>query len=113
MSIKIPDVWVKLKFISAEHGEVNKILAGWYGGYTNGDSWQINSGIASEEEFEQYYEFKGHSGSIYRCYKECERFSNLTSAMFISIKDDIEKHNNANPDDQVSMELVKYRKEVV
>tara|TARA_B110000977_G_C10853271_1_gene406646 strand:- start:360 stop:725 length:366 start_codon:yes stop_codon:yes gene_type:complete len=48
-----------------------KVLAGWSGGYLQGDSWRLNSGINLVFEHEDdYYEFHGHSGSVYRCHKD-------------------------------------------
>ena len=47
-----------------------RVLAGWSGGYTTGDSWRINSGIVEVNETDDYYYFKGSSGSEYRCNKE-------------------------------------------
>ena len=42
--MQTPDSWVVLK-ITAETGVIYKVLAGWSGGYLDGDSWRLNSGI--------------------------------------------------------------------
>ena len=42
------------------------------GGYGGGDSWRMNSGIKSFTEDDEYYYFKGLSGSVYKCYKQME-----------------------------------------
>ena len=63
-----PDNWVILKINSEV--PFYKLLAGWSGGYTTGDSWRMNSGIVSVAEDEEYYYFKGNSGSSYACHKE-------------------------------------------
>jgi len=47
-----------------------KVLGGWSGGYLQGDSWRLNSGITKVKEDGDYYEFYGESGSCYRCHKE-------------------------------------------
>lgn len=47
-----------------------KVFAVWRGGYTTSDSWRMNSGVISVTEDEEYFYFKGDSGSIYQCYKE-------------------------------------------
>lgn len=60
-----PDSWVVVKMDSGY-----KILAGWSGGYTTGDSWRINSGITEVEKDGDYYLFHGFSGSVYRCHKD-------------------------------------------
>jgi hypothetical protein len=59
-----------------------KVLAGWYGGYTGGDSWQINSGIVEIIEEELYYDVVGESGSVYRCPKHSEKLSGYTQGIF-------------------------------
>jgi hypothetical protein len=44
MSEYLPDNWVVLK-INHEGKTLYKVLAGWIGGYLNGDSWRMNSGM--------------------------------------------------------------------
>lgn len=63
-----PDNWVIIKIKGdAPH---YRVLAGWSGGYLNGSSWRLNSGITSVVEDDSYLLFKGSSGSVYRCHKE-------------------------------------------
>ena len=64
------DNWVVIKFNTEEHGIFYKVLVGTSGGYLDGDSWRMNSGITKVEEDEECYYFYGASGSRYRCYKE-------------------------------------------
>ena len=72
-----PDNWVIVE-IDNDGEPFYKVLAGWSGGYLDGDSWRMNSGITSIEAFETYYLIHGESGSIYQCYKNREklRFNN-------------------------------------
>ena len=63
-----PERWVILEVNNGKE-VINKVFAGWYGGYLDGDSWKLNSGNAKEEEFEDRWEFTGYSGSVYTCYK--------------------------------------------
>lgn len=63
-----PDNWVILK-IKGDDPHY-RILAGWSGGYTTGDSWRMNSGITRVEEDKEYFHFYGSSGSCYHCHKE-------------------------------------------
>ncbi len=67
-----PDNWVILKMDTPKDGIIYKVLAGWSGGYLDGDSWKMNSGITKVEEEGDFYLFHGHSGSIYKCPKESE-----------------------------------------
>lgn len=62
-----PDNWVILKFMGDDPHY--RVLAGWSGGYTTGDSWRMNSGITSVEETEDSFIFRGSSGSAYVCGK--------------------------------------------
>jgi hypothetical protein len=62
-----PDNWVVFFFnTKTPH---YRVLAGWSGGYTTGDSWRMNSGITSVTEDDHHYLFRGHTGSVYRCHK--------------------------------------------
>ena len=61
-----PDNWVVVKSPADGH---MRVLAGWFGGYTQGDSWRMNSGITKCEETEYTFEFYGSSGSVYSCDK--------------------------------------------
>lgn len=67
MSEYTPDNWVVLFFnTKSPH---YRVLVGWSGGYTTGDSWRMNSGITSVTEDDHHYLFHGHTGSVYRCHK--------------------------------------------
>ena len=64
----IPDKWVVIG-ITKKGQTVYKIFGSWAGGYLDGDSWKLNSGIESLTEDEDNYYFKGYSGSVYKCNK--------------------------------------------
>jgi hypothetical protein len=76
MSHYTPDNWVVI-FLKGDDPHY-RILAGWSGGYLDGDSWRMNSGIVRVEEDEYHFNFYGSSGSCYRCHKEayCLRMNN-------------------------------------
>lgn len=78
-----PNRWVVLE---ANNGKeiINKVFAGWYGGYLDGDSWKLNSGNVKEEEFDDRWEFTGYSGSVYVCYKNAYGMSAYMSQVFSS-----------------------------
>ena len=68
MSNYTPDNWVVIKMDGdAAH---YRVLAGWSGGYLDGNSWKMNSGIIRVEMDGNYYHFYGLSGSCYSCHKE-------------------------------------------
>ena len=67
----LPDRWVVVKIepndnLSNMH---YRVFASWKGGYLDGDSWKLNSGITEVVDGGKYYDFKGSSGSVYRCRK--------------------------------------------
>jgi V8-like Glu-specific endopeptidase len=63
-----PDNWVVI-FLNGDDPHY-RVLAGWSGGYTTGDSWRLNSGIVRVEEDKLFYYFYGSSGSCYKCHKK-------------------------------------------
>jgi len=70
MSDYTPDRWVVVK-ITTDKEMLYKVFACWYGGYAGSDSWKMNSGITEVVSTDEYYDFHGWSGSVYRCYKNC------------------------------------------
>lgn len=63
-----PDRWVILKITPNDTNKkpFHRVLAGWYGGFTQGEQWKINSGITKIEKLEdETYDVHGYSGSIY------------------------------------------------
>lgn len=71
MSDYTPDNWVIIKI---KEGKLDpgfyKVLAGWSGGYLDGDSWRMNSGISEIKVIGDYLEIWGYSGSCYTCHKD-------------------------------------------
>lgn len=63
--VEYPDNWVIIK-LSGDDPHY-RVLAGWSGGFTTGDSWKLNSGITSVDEDGHFYYFYGSSGSCYQC----------------------------------------------
>lgn len=76
-----PDNWVIVK-ITRPEGVVHKVLAGWSGGYLDGDSWRMNSGIVRAEVKDDYIHFHGQSGSQYKCHKDTQRLSMATIGIY-------------------------------
>ncbi len=71
----VPDCWVILKFTGPEYGVIHKVLAGGGGGYLNGYTWKLNSGITKVEvdndpKGRKFYIIHGISGSRYFCYED-------------------------------------------
>ena len=68
MAEYIPDGWVVVK-IDTEKETFYKIFGSWRGGYLDGDSWRMNSGVVRCEKEGKIYKFYGHSGSCYACHE--------------------------------------------
>lgn len=61
-----PDRWLLV-----ECGDLHRVFATWAGGYLDGDSWRLNSGIDTVEVDEDgNFLFHGYNGSIYKCHKD-------------------------------------------
>lgn len=60
----IPDGWV---IVRNKENKDYRVFGSWSGGYLDGDSWRINSGIADYVIDEGNIDFVGDSGSVYRC----------------------------------------------
>ena len=81
MSTYTPDRWVVVRITTKSGEVVDKVLAGWYGGFAGSDHWKLNSGIESVVEHSDRFEFYGYSGSLYVCYKHCYGLNSLTGSM--------------------------------
>jgi len=82
-----PDSWV---IIRVKETGLYKVLGGWSGGYLQGDSWRMNSGIVRVEEGEGYWLMHGHSGSIYRCDEKSYGLRMSTTGIYMKIKDKVD-----------------------
>jgi len=77
MSTYTPDVWVVLE-ITTPKETLQKVFAGWYGGFAGSNSWKLNSGITAVRiDDEGHYEFDGYSGSTYCCHANNYHMSSL------------------------------------
>ena len=91
MTDYIPDNWVVLKIPTALYasGFYYKILAGWSGGYLDGDAWRMNSGITKCTYEKGYYFFYGSSGSCYICHEDSYTLRMNNSHIYEQIKDKV------------------------
>lgn len=80
-----PDRWVVLDIDDGKGNKLQKVFAGWYGGYAGSDSWQMNSGITKVVDEGEYFDFHGYSGSIYRCHKGAYGMSMYMGGVYNSI----------------------------
>ena len=61
-----PDIWQVIEITSPTE-TIYKVFATWYGGYTAGEQWKLNSGITQVNLQDNTVEFTGTSGSVYIC----------------------------------------------
>lgn len=87
MTEHYPDYWVLLEIPDEYSGEpLLKILAGWSGGYLDGDSWRLSSGVVDIKELDDAYLITNCSGSIYQCLKCTQKLGMATSGVYDNIK---------------------------
>lgn len=81
-----PDKWVILKIEHKDQEPIYKLLSGWYGGYLDGDSWRLNSGITAIKNGIGLTYITGSSGTEYKCYLNNEGVSSMMTEVIIQLK---------------------------
>ena len=66
MSTYTPDRWLVVSITNKTKTHY-RVFGTWGGGYLNGDSWKLNSGITKATFVDGVYHFEGSSGSVYEC----------------------------------------------
>lgn len=83
-----PDSWVVVKI---KENNFHKLIAGWSGGYLDGDSWRLNSGITRVEDAEDYWRFYGYnSDNCYVVHKDGYAMRMNMYGIYNRIKDQVE-----------------------
>jgi hypothetical protein len=85
MSNYQPHKWIVIKIVSPEKDTVYKVFGSWSGGYLDGDSWRLNSGITSVKVRGDILEFYGSSGSCYGCHKDSYGTNVYTAGILAAI----------------------------
>lgn len=81
-----PNKWAILKISPVDKEPWYRLFAGWYGGYTEGDSWRLNSGITGVELDGNFYLVSGESGSEYKCSLSGEGMSGYMESVLDSFR---------------------------
>jgi len=90
MSKYTPDYYMILEF-KTQKGTFYKVFGTWSGGYLDGDSWRLNSGITEiKVHANGIIDFFGASGSYYSVHKDCYGTTLYTGAI---LDDMVEKYN--------------------
>ena len=93
MSTYSPDKWQIIKLTNEEHGTHYRVFAVWFGGYLDGDSWKMNSGITKASFTNDIYEFEGSSGSVYCCHANGYGTSGYGQGVLQQMIDDSKEFN--------------------
>lgn len=80
MNEHIPHRWV-ITEISNRDETFCKVLAGWRGGYLDGDSYRVSSRVEGIKEKKGYLEVTTKSGATYICHKHSNGLTLLTSSI--------------------------------
>ena len=85
MSTYNPDCWKVIEIETPSGEKLLKVFGTWRGGYTNGDSWRLNSGVSGIEVEGDLIHFYGHSGSTYTVHKDAEGTSGYTGGVLATM----------------------------
>lgn len=88
MTLYHPDRWKMLKFSNGVD-TTYKVLAGWKGGFSLGDSYQLSSGTVQIEKKGTLWLFTQSSGSVYACPEEKEGYLVYTASIRERIGDNV------------------------
>lgn len=99
-----PDKWLLIKIGGTDPHY--RVFGSWSGGYLDGDSWRMNSGITRVEEDGDYYKFFGSSGSCYRCHKEMYGATAYGWSVATGYVDDDRLTIMEEPDDVMNMDWI-------
>ena len=80
-----PDSWVVIKMKGDDPHY--RVLGGWSGGYLDGDSWRMNSGITRVDDADDCWFFYGSSGSVYRCNKSSYVLRMYPAAAWVQLQE--------------------------
>lgn len=89
--MNVPNKWVILEL--DVDPTIYKVFAMWYGGYLDGDSWRLNSGITKVEKDGEYYLFHGHSGSVYKCHEKSYGTSSYGAGVIENLIEQAKDHD--------------------
>lgn len=70
MATYSPDKWVVVKVTAGKERPYYRVFASWRGGYVDGDSWKLSSGIVGVKKEDDFFFFNNFSGSTYSCHKD-------------------------------------------
>ena len=96
----VPDRWVAVQ-VETEEDRYTRVISGWHGSYTHGDSYRLSSPIVEERDDEHNIYFSTESGSTYICRKNAEGMTTLTNGIYNTLK-------NSGDDNGMNIKLLVY-----
>lgn len=107
-----PDRWLLVSLRSnLTNSTIIKILAGWYGGYTQGDSWRLSSGVTSILDEGDFYTITNESGSVYKCFKSEYGTTSYSGLMFQKFEADLGDKGSLHAIDEGAIQTLDLFKE--
>lgn len=91
MSEYNPDKWEIVRFVGKDKTWY-KVLGGWSGGYLDGDSWRLSSGLEEISDDGSYYIMKNYSGSIYKCHKGARGMNVMSGSVYADLIEQGKEH---------------------
>jgi len=84
----IPDSWVIIE-VNHEGEQFQKIIAGWSGGYLDGDSWRMSSPIKeiNIKVNQDYFTVDTQSGSSYTLFKSRQGLRMSNAGIYNQLKE--------------------------
>ena len=79
-----PDKWVIVEITRKDGASHRRVLGSWYGGFTQGDSWRMSSGVEEVIDDGDYFRIKNTSGSTYHCHKKANGMSGYSMGVLAS-----------------------------
>lgn len=76
-----PDLWTVLQLTDPASERHWRILASWYGGFAEPDSWGMSSGITKMEDGSDLWRVHNVNGSVYLCVKGAQGTSGFASGV--------------------------------
>lgn len=106
MSTYKPDKWVIVEVKRPNHETVYKVFASWGGGYLDGPSWKMNSGITKVVDNGDSYDVHGYSGSVYSLRNGGYGMTGYGSGAYLNLEKQVTEHGEGYsitifPEDQV------------
>lgn len=88
-----PDKWEIIKFQPKDKPVYYKVLGSWSGGYLDGDSWRLSSGLEKIEQDVDYFYFHNYSGSVYKGHKKSKGMHMLSAGIYAELKEGSKEQN--------------------